>query len=127
LQITLKGTVFSGKGEGKKFVALPWVQRQISEKLGFSPFLGTLNLRLSAQNIAKRTQMEKSEGITIAPEKGFFSGKLYPAHIGAIACAVIVPIVPNYPADILEVVAESCLREKLKLEDGDCVSVLVTL
>jgi riboflavin kinase, archaea type len=127
LQITLKGTVFSGKGEGKKFVALPWVQRQIAVKLGFSPYLGTLNLRLSAENIAKRAQLEKSEGITIAPEKGFFAGKLYPTKIGGVSCAVIVPIVPNYPTDILEVVAESCLREKLKLEDGDCASVLVTL
>jgi riboflavin kinase, archaea type len=125
--VEISGAVFSGKGEGKKFVALPWVQHQIRQELGFSPYLGTLNLRLSAQNIAKRVQLEKSEGITIKPEKGFFAGKLYPAHIGNIECAVIVPIVPNYPADILEVVAESCLREKLKLEDGDCVSVLVTL
>ena len=123
----ISGTVFSGKGEGKKFVALPWVQRQITQKLGFSPYLGTLNLRLSSENIAKRTQLEKSADITIAPEKGFFAGKLYPAHIGGVTCAVIVPIVPNYPADILEIVAENCLREKLKLEDGDCVSVWVTL
>ena len=127
MRVAISGTVFSGKGEGKKFVALPWVQRQITQKLVFSPYLGTLNLRLSAENIAKRAQMEKSEGITIAPETGFFSGKLYPAHIRGVACAVIVPEVPSYPADILEVVAESCLREKLELEDGDCVSVLVTL
>jgi riboflavin kinase len=114
-------------GEGKKFVALQWVQRQIAQKLGFSPFLGTLNLRLSAQNIAKKELLEKSEGITIKPEKGFFAGKLYPAQICGVACAVIVPIVPNYPADILEIVAESCLREKLKLENGNCLSVLVTI
>jgi CTP-dependent riboflavin kinase len=123
----ISGTVFSGKGEGKKFVALPWVQRQIAQKLGFSSYLGTLNLRLSAQNIAKRAQLIKSEGITIAPEKGFFAGKLYPANICGIACAFIVPAVPSYPADILEVVAENCLRTKLKLKDGDCVSVSVTL
>jgi riboflavin kinase, archaea type len=125
LQISLEGTVFSGLGEGKKFVALPWVRRQIAQKLGFSPYLGTLNLRLSNQNIAKRAQLEKSEAITIVPERGFFAGKLYPAKIGAVACAVIVPIVPNYPKEILEIVAESCLRERLKLEDGDCVSVSV--
>ncbi len=45
-KIVFKGTVFSGKGEGRKFIELPWVKRQIEEKLGFTPYSGTLNIRL---------------------------------------------------------------------------------
>ncbi|MEM2419584.1 MAG: DUF120 domain-containing protein, partial [Candidatus Bathyarchaeia archaeon] len=39
--IQVKGKVFSGTGEGSKFVGLKWVKNQIEEKLGFTPFKGT--------------------------------------------------------------------------------------
>jgi riboflavin kinase, archaea type len=127
LQLAFCGTVYSGKGEGKKFVALPWVQRQIKQKLGFSPFPGTLNLHLDAESQKKRSQLDKSSEFTIHPEDGFFVGKLFAAQIGNVFCAVVLPVVPNYPVDVLEIVAENCLREKLKIKDGSCVSVLVTV
>ena len=55
------GTVFSGEGNGKKFVDLPWVKQQIEEKLGFSPYLGTLNLRLTEKDAEKRSLLETAE------------------------------------------------------------------
>ena len=48
-KIVFKGSVFSGNGEGRKFIELPWVKRQIQEKLGFTPYLGTLNIRLNTR------------------------------------------------------------------------------
>ncbi|MCW4024245.1 MAG: CTP-dependent riboflavin kinase [Candidatus Bathyarchaeota archaeon] len=123
MQVTIEGTVFSGKGEGKKFVSLPWVTKQIGEFAGFLPYLGTLNILLSKENQNKKLQMQTAGGFVIKPEQGFFEGKLFPAKIEGVACAVIIPLVPNYPENVLEIVAKENLREKLKIKDGSHVKV----
>ena len=53
-RIKLDGKVFSGRGEGKKFIELPWVKRQIIKKLGFKPYLGTLDVKLTEKSAKKR-------------------------------------------------------------------------
>ena len=73
-QIVFEGTVFSGQGRGKKFVELPWVKRQVEEKLGFSPYPGTLNLRLTGKNVEKRRLLENAGGLTVEPQTGYYSG-----------------------------------------------------
>ncbi|PIU59668.1 riboflavin kinase, partial [Candidatus Bathyarchaeota archaeon CG07_land_8_20_14_0_80_47_9] len=45
--LCIKGKISTGKGEGAQFVKLPWVRKQIIQKLGFTPFPGTLNIRLT--------------------------------------------------------------------------------
>ena len=45
----LQGTVASGLGHGAQFLALDWVLRELRDKLGLTPFPGTLNLRVSAE------------------------------------------------------------------------------
>ena len=126
-QIVFEGTVFSGKGEGKKFVDLPWVRRQIEEKLGFSPYSGTLNLHLTKESLEKKILLEKAKEIEVEPQVGYCPGLLFRANIGALECAVVVPKVPNYPSDVLEVIAPVCLREHLKLVDGSLVAVSVNV
>ena len=125
-QIVFEGTVFSGEGNGKKFVEMPWVKRQIEEKLGFSPYLGTLNLRLTGKN-AERSLLETAGGLVVEPQAGYYPGVLFRATIDALECAVVIPIMPNYPRDILEVIAQVCLREHLKLVDGSLVVVSVSV
>jgi riboflavin kinase len=44
-----------------------------------------------------------------------------------VKCAIVIPDVPNYPEDVLEIVAPVNLREKLQLKDGDHVEIEVTL
>jgi len=124
-KLIFKGTVFSGKGEGKKFVDLPWVKGQIIEKLGFSPFSGTLNLHLNEESIKKKISLLTTEGKMIEPQTGYCSGIMFKACMGALDCAVVVPKVPNYPRDVLEVIAPVCLREKFGLLDGNLVTVCV--
>lgn len=119
-----KGTVFSGEGEGKKFVDLPWVKKQIKEKLGFSPYSGTLNIRLPKQNGSQK-MLEKLQGTIINPEKGYCTGKLIKAHIGNLKCAIIIPQIPNYPPDVIEIIAPVNLRESFTLKDGSEVTVTV--
>ena len=55
----LAGRVFTGQGEGKKYVSLSWVKHQIKEKLGFDPYPGTLNLRLDEENAKHRVVLER--------------------------------------------------------------------
>jgi riboflavin kinase, archaea type len=126
-KIFFKGTVFSGTGNGKKFVDLPWVRQQILKKLGFSPFSGTLNLHLNKESLGKKIQLEDFKGIAVEPQAGYCPGVLFKACIGALECAVIVPKVPNYPSDVLEIIASVCLREQLKLADGSLLTVSVNV
>jgi len=126
-KIVFEGTVFSGTGNGKKFICLPWVKQQIEEKLGFSPYSGTLNIRLNKESAKKKILLEKAEGIEVEPQVGYCPGVLFKACIGALECAVVVPKVPNYPSDVLEVIAPVCLRERLKLVDGSLVTVSVNV
>ena len=126
-KIVFTGTVFSGKGEGKKFIDLPWVKRQIEGKIGFSPFSGTLNLHLNKESIKKKISLENVEGKVIEPQAGYCPGVMFKACISALDCAVVVPKVPNYPTDVLEVIAPVCLREKFGLMDGSLVTVCLNV
>jgi len=39
----------------------------------------------------------------------------------------VIPQIPNYPSDVLEIIAPVCLRDHLKLVDGNLVTVLVSV
>jgi riboflavin kinase len=126
-EIEFKGTVFSGTGEGRKFIALPWVKRQIEEELGFTPYAGTLNIRLTKESAKKERRLNEAEKFVIKPEEGYCTGILIKAKIKNLSCAFIIPQIPSYPQDELEVVAAWNLRERLSLSDGSAVSVDVTV
>jgi riboflavin kinase len=126
-RIKLSGKVLSGGGEGKKFVDLPWVKRQILETLGFIPYSGTLNLRLSEESVKRRKLLEKAHPIKVCPAEGYCNGVLIKASIGTLECAIVVPEIAGYPKDVLEIIASVNLREKLQLEDGGEVTVTVNL
>jgi len=120
--------VFSGKGEGAKFINLPWVRKQITEKLGFTPHPGTLNIKLTRESLKLRTLLGKTGAIEISPAAGFHRGRCFKAYlINNLKCAVVIPETPNYPRDIIELIAPINLREKLQLRDGDYVQVKILL
>ncbi len=126
-KIILEGTVFSSRGEGKKFVGLPWVKKQIEEKLGFTPYAGTLNLRLPKEGEAQGKQLSNASPMEIYPEKGYCKGILIKAQLGSLECAIIIPKVPNYPNDVLEIIAPVNLREHLNLKDDDKINLSVNV
>jgi riboflavin kinase len=124
-EIVLKGTVFSGTGEGRKFIDLSWVKQQIQEKLGFTPYSGTLNIRLTKESVKQKKLLENAKQLEVYPAKGYCTGKLIKAHIDSLECAIIIPQIPNYPSDVLEVIAPWYLRERLNVADGSEVAVTV--
>jgi riboflavin kinase len=126
-RIELSGTVFSSRGEGKKFLELPWVKQQIKQKLGFTPYPGTLNVMLSEERVKRKKLFEKAHSIKVCPADGYCSGTLIKALIETLKCAIVVPEVAGYPKNVLEIIAPLNLREQLQLEDGSEVTVMVNL
>ena len=126
--LCIKGIIFSGKGEGARFIELPWVKRQIVEKLGFTPYRGTLNIELTKEEIENRALLEKAQTIVISPVKGFSRGKCFKANLmDKLECAIVIPEIPNYPENVIEVISPTNLREKLQLRDGDSVEVKILI
>ncbi len=125
--LRVKGKVFSGSGEGAKFIQLPWAKKQIAEKLGFFPYPGTLNIKTTEDIHELEKLLKKEKTIEILPAKGFCRGRCFNAcFMDTLKCAIVIPEVENYPEDVLEVIAPINLREKFKLKDGDIVDVQIT-
>ena len=123
----LSGKVFSGQSEGEKFLELSWVKQQVKEKLGFTPYHGTLNIMLSEESAKHRKLLEKATSMEICPAKGYCNGKIFKAFVGVVECAIVVPEVAGYPENVLEIISSTNLREKLQLADGDEITVTVNL
>lgn len=113
----------SGRREAAGFVALPWVGQQVRARYGFTPYLGTLNLCL--EDLGERTRWEALRSgpgwWTLRPgAEGFCPAACLPVRIaGTARGAIVVPGVPGYPNELVEVVAEENLRGRLGLADGD--------
>jgi riboflavin kinase len=126
--LTIKGKVFSGSGEGAEFIKLSWVSKQIAKKLGFIPYIGTLNVKPTVESVVIKKSLENARAIEISPVRGFCRGRCFPAYfMQDLKCAIIIPTVKNYPEDVLEVIAPVNLREKFRLKDGDMVDVRIIL
>jgi len=126
--INVKGKVFSGSGEGARFIKLPWVSKQINEKLGFTPYPGTLNIKLTKNSANIKELLRKAKATEILPEEDFCSGRCFNAYfMDNLKCAIVIPEVENYPDDVIEVIASINLRKKFQLKDGDLVEIKIML
>lgn len=127
-KISLKGVVTSGMGEGKYYLSVKGYMEQFKRKLFFNPYKGTLNLKTLEPN--KISILRESNGLKIDGfqdgERTFGAGKCFPAKIGNINCAVILPERSHY-SDIIEIISKDYLREKLKIRDGDEIGVEIKL
>jgi riboflavin kinase len=126
-KIVLTGTVFSGTGEGRRFIDLPWVKRQIEEKLGFTPYSGTLNIHLAKESVKQKKLLESAKRLEVCPEKGYCTGILIKAYIDNLEVAIIMPQVHSYPSHILEIIAPWYLRERLNITDESEITVTVNM
>lgn len=126
--VRLEGKVFSGTGEGSKYIRLAWVKKQVEEKLVFTPYVGTLNIRLNDESIPQKRALTKEPALEIVPAAGYCRGKLFKAILkDCVQAAVVVPDVPDYPENVLEIISSENLRKKLQLSDGDKVEVRIIL
>ncbi len=129
--VTLEGTVFTGLGEGAYYISKESYRKQFIEKLGFDPYPGTLNLKLTTDyDIKARSELEAYPGIEVegfrSEDRTFGSVKCYPVTIeNSVKGALILALRSHYDASVLEIVAPIHLRNNLKLKDGRKVKVEV--
>jgi len=126
--VMIKGTLMSGKGEGKYFTQLPWAKKQFIDKLGFDPYPGTLNLKLeNAEDLERFRLLKNKPGIEIKPGSGDYCvGFCFKALIESkIEGAVVIPKVKSYEPDLLEIISPINLRTSLNLWDGDIVKIKI--
>ena len=95
--------------------------------MGFTPYEGTLNLKLTRASAKRRQLLLDAKTTVICPAEGYCVGALFKADISGLECAVVVPEVTGYPENLLEVISPLNLRDRLQLEDGDSVEVNVYL
>jgi riboflavin kinase len=129
--ITLEGVVFSGLGEGSYYILKEPYKKQFIEKLGFEPYPGTLNLKLTTDyDVKTRSELEGYPAIEIEgfrnEDRTFGPVKCYPAIIeNKVKGAVILALRSHYDASVVEVIAPVYMRKHLKLKDGHKVKVEV--
>ncbi len=130
-----EGNVISGMGEGAYYMSLEGYRRQFREKLGYEPYPGTLNVRLTDQiHMNGRLELGKHPSIFI---NGFSDGtrtygwvKCYRATIndGAIDnAAVLVLERTHYDDSMLEVIGPISIRQAAGIKNGDRIKVQVQL
>ncbi len=128
--LVIKGAIVTGMGEGQYYVTQEGYQEQFLHRLGFRPYEGTLNVRVSPTDLYKLDILRRSVGILV---KGFErNGRTFgdvvchKASLQNIECAVVVPSRSHYE-DVIEVLCKYHLRRTLGLKDGDLIEVRVSL
>ncbi len=120
---TFIGRVISGKGQGERFVDLPWVKEECKRLLGFTPYPGTLNLLISHEEKAFLLRLAKEQGVILKPPEGspYCKALLLRASVEGFSGALVFPedIVWEYrDKDVVEFVAPVKLRKELGLSDN---------
>src|SRR3954463_2995008 len=134
--LTIHGTLRDGLRVAAQFTELPWVREQFQRKLGLDVYPGTVNLQvedpaglaaLARLRAAGATPDSALRAVPIDPPEGgaYCVGWCFPAHVGALPAAIVVPHVADYPPNKLELIAAVRLRDALGLAPGD--RVVVTL
>lgn len=129
--ITLEGVLFTGLGEGAYYTSIDQYRKQFIEKLGFDPYPGTLNLKLTTDyDIKARAELEAYPAIEIEGFKDenrtYGPVKCYPVIIqNKVKGALVSALRSHYDSSVIEVIAPVFLRKHLNLKDGHKVKVEV--
>jgi CTP-dependent riboflavin kinase len=124
----LKGRVVSGAKKAAFFTQLDWVLEQCSKKLGFSPFPGTLNVEILPESLFDAESIQEVKGIELVPtDLTFCTAQVLPVSIQGIDAAIIIPEekVRMHGNNIIEVIAPMSLKDALKVDDGDTVTLTI--
>ena len=129
--LLFSGRVFTGLGEGSYYVDRTAYREGFEKALGFRPFPGTLNLRISQAQAVRKRELEAHSGILI---KGFQMGgrsfgdvKCFRANIDGVEGAVVLIGRTHHDSSVIEFIAPVNLRDLLKLKDGSKAELVVRL
>ena len=126
--LDLTGKIVSGVKQGEFFTQLAWVQEQCLEKLGFTPWPGTLNLEIPKDSLSIIEKLEPEDGIELVPpDSNYCSGRVFPVSIAGIPAAIVFPAqdVRVHEKNIIEIISPKWLKEALGVKDGDWVTLTI--
>lgn len=127
-----RGRVFSGVGHGSFYVSI--YARNLKAALGYTPFPGTLNIRLEDVYVGTFSRcLERAPRIRVDPPRipGERLAVVVAAPVevfhGAISARghIVRPEITIYKEDVVEVVSEVYLRDHLKISDGSVVELRI--
>jgi riboflavin kinase len=122
------GTVASGLYEGAYYISREGYRSQISDKIGFDPFPGTLNVKIKPEDFERRRRLERHPSVMLEGfkdgERSFGSCKCYPLLLNdEIKGALIVADRTIHDLSTMEIVSPVYLRRHFGLSDGDPIKV----
>jgi len=129
MSIKIRGTITTGKGEGKYYISQPGYMESFKKKLGFKPFLGTLNVKIKSDCIKQLELIRGSWPIIIEnfenEERTFGKVLCYPLKIVGLDAKVvgIIPQRTHHPSNVLELISKLNLRDTLNLKDDDEIEI----
>ena len=134
--LDLRGTVTSGMGEGRHYISLSGYMEQFSERLGYEPFPGTLNVDLTERAQRERSALDAIDAVRIdgweGDDRTYGPATCYPTTVETAAgdtyegAHVIVPVRTHHDEDQIEIIAPDKLRTALSLADDDEVTAHVS-
>jgi riboflavin kinase, archaea type len=140
-EIELSGTVTSGMGEGRHYISLPGYMAQFADRLGYEPYLGTLNVSLDADSARLRAGLDSLRPVRIEgwedEDRTYGPAVCYPTTVVADSPAgdagadryenahIIAPERTHHDEDQLELIAPDKLREALSIADDDHLTIRV--
>lgn len=129
-QLTLRGIVSDGMGEGGYYICQSGYMMQFEEKLGFRPYEGTLNIVVDKDDIGKLDMIRSAPGEVIQgftqEGRSFGQAVAHKARIKTIDCAIIIPE-RSHHENVIEIVCQYHLRRTLSIGNGDRVEVKVKI
>jgi riboflavin kinase, archaea type len=127
-RMVFAGQVASGLGEGRYYLSQPGYVVQFTERLGYAPFPGTLNVRIAGGDLRRIEAVGDWRGTRIdgfeASGRTFGGATCFPARLNGHGCHLIRPDRSHY-RDVVEFIAQANLRELLGVKDGGAVEVVV--
>ncbi len=122
----LQGRVSSGRGDAAGFTQLDWVRRAAIETMGIDPWPGTLNLLPADRRSRQRWRDLRSApwpALPGAPPQTC-TASCRAVHVATgLPAGIILPQVPDYPPEQIEILAAVPLRQQLGLSDGSIVEL----
>lgn len=122
----IRGTLVSGMGEGAYYMSLAGYTSQFSERIGYVPFPGTLNVRLEPGG----PSIPSSGGVMIDEfsdgQRTYGRVRCLSARANGIVAHIIRPERTHHDSSILELISEVNIRETTGISDGSRVSVELT-
>ena len=117
---SISGTIEEGSGEGSYYISLKQYKEEIRKKLGFKVYPGTLNLKVSKENVApflnSLTPLQINGFKT--KERAFGNITCYKVKFKNVQVAIVVPERTRYE-NVLEIIAPFNLRNKFSLKNKD--------